>query len=72
MTDAIGNTTSFSYDALNRMITRTDPSGNTTKYAYNNMDLVETETDPLGGVKTYEYDKNGNIIKKPVCTMVLM
>ncbi len=55
MTDGAGNT-SYSRDALGRMLSRTDPFGNTVAYAYNNLGLRSQITYPGNKNVSYSYD----------------
>jgi RHS repeat-associated protein len=63
-TDALGNTTQYSYDASGLWpslpLTETDPLGNVTANAYDNAGHLTQRTDTLGHVTTYVYDANGN------------
>ncbi|WP_236245278.1 LamG-like jellyroll fold domain-containing protein [Streptomyces sp. CC210A] len=49
-------TTSMTYDAYNRMASRTDPGGDTTSFAYDGYGNKVKETDPDGSVMTFTYD----------------
>jgi len=48
--------TSFVYDNLDRLISRTDNKGNTTQYAYNSLNNRTRIDDPLGRIVCLEYD----------------
>ncbi len=49
-------TTSMTYDAYNRMASRTDPGGDTTSFEYDGYGNKVKETDPDGSVMTFTYD----------------
>jgi RHS repeat-associated protein len=56
------STTSSTYDALGRVLTKTDGAGRTTSYTYDVVGQLKTVTDALGHVTTYTYDEVGNKI----------
>jgi RHS repeat-associated protein len=60
-TNALNQTTSYTYDANNNM-TSESFGGATTSYTYNNLGEPLTVTDPLGNVTTNTYDANGNLL----------
>ncbi len=60
VTDSNGLVTTFAYDNVGNMTSRTDPAGGTTEYAYDNLNRLVRVTDPLGAVSRYAYDGNGN------------
>ncbi|MCK1820394.1 Teneurin-1 [Streptomyces sp. XM83C] len=60
-------TTSMTYDAYNRMATRTDPGGDTTSFEYDVYGNKVKETDPEGNVNAYTYDGEG----RPLTTSLL-
>ena len=62
MTDPDGNETSYSYDALNRLVSTTDALGNTTVYSYDADGELITETDANGQIINYTYDGAGRLI----------
>ncbi|MFE6978426.1 LamG-like jellyroll fold domain-containing protein [Streptomyces sp. NPDC057682] len=59
--------TSMTYDAYNRMASRTDPGGDTTSFEYDVYGNKVKETDPAGNVNTYTYDGEG----RPLTTNLL-
>ncbi|HVO64555.1 MAG TPA: IPT/TIG domain-containing protein [Terriglobales bacterium] len=65
-TDENGNTTTYTYDSFNDLLTVTVPIAPghtaTTAYTYNSFSEVLTATDPLGNVTTNKYDTNGNLL----------
>ncbi len=62
MTDALGNTTSYRYDAFGELISTIDPKGNTTALAYDPRGNKTSETTALGFTTIYQYDNNGNVV----------
>lgn len=52
-------TSSFAYDSLGRVISKTDPLGRTNTYTYNRMGLLERETDYRNRSIQYSYDVFG-------------
>jgi len=65
-TDALGFTTTYTYDSNGNVLSASHPDGNghtvTTSYTYNSFAEVLTTTDPLGNVTTNTYDSNGNLL----------
>jgi RHS repeat-associated protein len=55
-TNALGYTTTYTYDELHRLATETDPLANTTTYGYDNVGNRTTVTDAEAQVTTYSYD----------------
>lgn len=60
-TDPLGHTTSTTYDALSRPVTRIDPRGKATTLSYDSAGRVHTITTPTSRTTTYSYDANGNV-----------
>ncbi|MEW1721105.1 LamG-like jellyroll fold domain-containing protein [Streptomyces sp. NPDC093109] len=60
-------TTTMTYDAYNRLATRTDPGGDTTSFEYDVYGNKVKETDPAGNVNTYTFDAEG----RPLTTNLL-
>ena len=59
--DANGNRTSYTYDELGNITSKTDAAGSVWTYSYvAGSDRVETEANPLGVITKYSYDANGN------------
>jgi YD repeat-containing protein len=63
--DRNGNTTSLSYDALNRLVTVTDPGGRHLYFNYPNGSsyLVSSVTSDVGITVTYSYDSQNRLSK---------
>lgn len=60
--DALGDTTAFTYDPLfTRTTSIRDPLGNTTRFTYDSRGNLITETDANGNVTGYQYDLNGEL-----------
>lgn len=57
LSDQRGNTTTFSYDELDRVIARRDPLGFATTYEYDPEGNVIATVDRLGRRTTINYDK---------------
>ena len=55
--------TTFSYDALGRLLTTTDPLNRTTTLTYDSAGNVATSTDALNRVTTFEYDVKNRLKK---------
>ena len=60
--DRNGNTTSYSYDGNNRLITITDPVGLVTTLTYVGAKLQRV-TDPAGRQTQFQHDSLGNLIR---------
>lgn len=64
-TDALGHTTTYTYDSkgnvasISRQLDGTTTA--TTSYTYNSFGEVLTVADPLGNLTTNQYDANGNL-----------
>ncbi|MFE7590366.1 ricin-type beta-trefoil lectin domain protein [Kitasatospora sp. NPDC057512] len=59
MTDAAGNTWTYTYDLRGRQTSATDPDTGTTSRTYDGASRVSTSTDAKGQVLTYTYDLLG-------------
>ena len=64
LTDANGNITFFSYDAVGRLVAETDPLGNVTQYGYDAKGNVISRTDAEGRTVVYTYDQLGRLTGK--------
>jgi len=60
--DALGNTTSYTYDARGNKLSENDPLGNTTSYTYDARDNMLTQTGPLGNTTTYTYNSRNQVL----------
>jgi len=67
-TDAEGNTTSYTYDALGRVAKVSYPSVGgvvaTTSYSYDDVKNIVTETDSTGNITKYYYDGLGRLTEE--------
>jgi len=59
-TDAVGNSTSYTYDANGNPLTLTEADGNTWQFAYDMKNERTKAVDPQGIVTSYTYDAVGN------------
>ncbi len=62
--DALGNITSYQYNAFGELTATVDPKGNTTSLTYDLRGNKTGETTALGFSTTYQYDNNGNVINE--------
>jgi YD repeat-containing protein len=58
--------TTFTYDALGRLLTTTDPLNRTTTLTYDNAGNVATSKDALDRITTFEYDAKNRLKKRCV------
>ncbi|MGW5364429.1 DUF6531 domain-containing protein [Actinopolymorpha pittospori] len=65
ITDALGRTTSMSYDAAGNMVSRTapEPLGYSESWTYDAADNLRSYNDRNGAKTTYEYDSANRLIK---------
>jgi RHS repeat-associated protein len=62
-TDALGNTTTYTYDAVfNQVTSVTDPLGDTTTFDYDGLGNLTRITDPNGNKSTFTYNANGLLV----------
>ncbi|MFZ5756301.1 MAG: hypothetical protein ACOY3X_05325 [Pseudomonadota bacterium] len=70
VTDALGGVVTFTYDALNRVATRTQATGSITVYAFDThgSQVTVTEADGTAQERTtvYGYDENGRVLTATV------
>jgi RHS repeat-associated protein len=62
VTDSLGNTTTYHFDARRRVISQVDPLGHTTAFEWDEHDRMLSRTDPLGHTVRYSYDDAGNLV----------
>ena len=62
VTDQGGNTTSYTYDSLNRRTSETYPDASQTTMTYDWSGLLLSKTTPSGTALTFTYDLNGNLL----------
>lgn len=61
-TDGNGNTTSYQYDALDRVTGETYPDKSARSYRYDDLDNILTVTNTNGNRLVYDYDGLGNLV----------
>ncbi len=61
VTNHLGNSTIYDYDAGGRLLKITDADGITNTYTYDNLNSVKTVRDHQGKLTTHNYDANGNL-----------
>lgn len=64
ITDPLGRSISFTYDAQARMTSHTDAVGQTTSYTYDSGNRIATKTDARGGISSFQYDSAGRTIRE--------
>ncbi len=63
-TDALGNTSTFTYDPIfNQVTSFTDPAGKKTLFTYDTHGNLSSMTDALGNVSRFTYNTQGQLIK---------
>jgi RHS repeat-associated protein len=62
-TDALGNTTNYTYTPDGYLESITDARGNTTSYSYDSHGQRTSMTDALGNTWTYSYDNLGRMVE---------
>jgi RHS repeat-associated protein len=60
VTDARGNTTSYTFNSFDQPTSVTDPLGNTTTFTYDANGLLMSTTDALGHTTSFSYDGAGD------------
>jgi RHS repeat-associated protein len=63
-TDADGNTTTYRYDALNRLIQVVDAVGGVTRRTYDARGNVLAVEDPTGSTTKFAYDRSNRLVKE--------
>ncbi|GAA0136291.1 hypothetical protein YSY43_31320 [Paenibacillus sp. YSY-4.3] len=61
MTDALGNRSVKTYDAVGNLVEETDANGGVTRYRYDGLGRIIESTDADGNSTSYTYDANGNL-----------
>ena len=61
-TDALNNTTSYTYNSLGKVLTVTDAEYNVTSYTYNLLGQMTSLTDPEGNATAWTYDSMGRVV----------
>ncbi|WP_088133671.1 RHS repeat-associated core domain-containing protein [Vibrio gazogenes] len=61
-TNALGETTAYTYDAWGNITTATLPDGTVHGYDYNEQGWLTSYTDPLGASWLYEHNPQGDVI----------
>lgn len=61
--DARGKTTSFEYDAMNRLVREVNPVLDAQQYLYDVAGQMTESINGNGALRTYTYDLRGNVIK---------
>ena len=64
ITDALGNTTRYEYDAAGNKTKETAPDGSSYSLQYDENNNLTRLTDQLGGVTLYEYDEHNRLVKQ--------
>ena len=62
VTDALGGTTQFVYDALGQLLASTDPEGFQTTYAYDMLGRMTYRSHPDAAATQNAYDPAGNLL----------
>jgi YD repeat-containing protein len=60
--DRVGNSTTYAYDGLDRLITVTAPGSLVTSLAYGPDSLLYTITDPAGRITWFDHDADSNLV----------
>jgi YD repeat-containing protein len=63
VTDALGNVTTYTYNADSVALTVTDPMNNISSKTLDKLDRTIGTSDPDSGVKTYTYDSLGRVLQ---------
>jgi RHS repeat-associated protein len=63
VTDPVGRSIEFSYNAQGRISALTDPIGRTVTYTYNADQTLASVTNPEGGVTRYEYEGSARMLR---------
>ena len=63
ITDPLGHSTSYEYDAWENLISQTNACGETTHNSWTFAGKLKASQNAYGGFYKYEYDSSGNLIK---------
>jgi RHS repeat-associated protein len=63
-TDALGDTTTNSYDGNGNLLSTTDPSGAVTSFTYDASGSPASITDANGGTTSFQYDGAGHLLQQ--------
>jgi len=63
-TDALGHTTTYSYDKTGNRTSVEDANNHATSYVYDGQGRLVSVTAPDSGVTAYTYDANGNVLTR--------
>jgi RHS repeat-associated protein len=63
-TDALGDTTTNSYDSVGNLLSTTDPSGAVTSFTYDASGNPTSITDANGGTTSFQYDGAGHLLQQ--------
>jgi len=64
ITDALGNTTRYEYDAFGNKVKETAPDGSSYSLQYDASNNLTQLTDQRGGVTRYEYDEHNRLVRQ--------
>ncbi|MFC5145432.1 putative T7SS-secreted protein [Streptomyces aureoversilis] len=62
VTDALGNTNTFTINRRSQIVAVTDPTGATTLSTWDRHDRLLSRTDPLGHRTEFRYDEDGRLV----------
>ncbi len=60
ITDPLGRTISYSYDAINRVASEIEDTNSLLSYTYGSVGKMDSIQDPMGFTTTFSYDELGN------------
>jgi len=63
-TDALNNTTHYSYDGMGNNTGIEDAKGNRSQLRYDPLGRLTEEVSPSGLTTSYEHDENGNVVRR--------
>jgi RHS repeat-associated protein len=64
VTDPDGHTTSYGYDRVGNLTSRTDANNHTTTYTYDAVDRLSSVIDALNKTTSYAHDASGNLTSR--------